>query len=49
MPSEDPWPGKIPTTPPPLRAAYERVGYRLVDLPRTSVEARADSGLERLG
>lgn len=33
----------------PLRAAYERLGYRLVDLPKTSVEARADFVLERLG
>ena len=26
----------------PLRAAYERSGYRLVDLPKVDVEARAD-------
>ena len=32
----------------PLRATYERLGYRLVDLPKTSVEARADFVLERL-
>lgn len=33
----------------PLRATYERLGYRLVDLPKTTVEARADFVLEQLG
>lgn len=32
----------------PLRATYERLGYRLVDLPKVGVEARADFVLERL-
>ncbi len=32
----------------PLRATYERLGYRLVDLPKTGVAARADFVLERL-
>lgn len=32
----------------PLRATYERLGYRLVDLPKTSVEARADFVLAAL-
>ncbi len=30
----------------PLRAAYERLGYRLVDLPKAGVEARADFVLQ---
>lgn len=33
----------------PLRETYERLGYRLVDLPKTDVAARADCVLERLG
>ncbi len=33
----------------PLRAAYERLGYRLIDLPKTGVEARADFVLAALG
>ena len=32
----------------PLRATYERLGYRLVDLPKTSVAARADFVLAAL-
>ena len=33
----------------PLRAVYERLGYRLVDLPKVGVEARADFVMARLG
>jgi len=33
----------------PLRATYERQGYRLVDLPKVGVEARADFLLAQLG
>ncbi|MDO9473754.1 MAG: AAA family ATPase [Caulobacter sp.] len=33
----------------PLRKAYARLGYDLVDLPLTGVAARADFVLERLG
>lgn len=33
----------------PLRAAYERLGYRLVDLPKVDVAARADFVLAELG
>lgn len=33
----------------PLRATYERLGYRLVDLPQTTVAGRADFVLEWLG
>jgi predicted ATPase len=32
----------------PLRSTYARLGYRLVDLPKTGVAARADFVLERL-
>jgi predicted ATPase len=33
----------------PLCATYERLGYRLVELPKADVSARADFVLERLG